>query len=142
MDNVIETTKEVTEELTTLGVTQDVIDRVSSVLNTLADQMGVAADFFWPIFVKQQVVEGLSCFIILFLLTVVSGWFAFSNFKQADFDSNPRSSTWNRQATVFVISAIVSCILAIALAGNLTWNIGHVFNPEYAALHDLITLVK
>ncbi len=44
-------------------LTQDIIGKVESALNAIAAKIGVGIDHFWPIFVRQQIIEGIGVLV-------------------------------------------------------------------------------
>lgn len=122
--------------ITTAEVLDKYSDKIAVAIQTLSDNLGIAADHFWPIFVKQQVIEGyvgISFFIIaiigLFItckLFIKTGGF--------DADDEPKNIINFLCVILFLFLLIVSSI-------NLSPSIKEIINPEFYALQELTRMI-
>jgi amino acid transporter len=103
----------------------------------------VAADHFWPIFVKQQMIEGIytACsWIIGILIAGVMLFMAIRNIKLVDKEDNKTAIPLTIIGFVcFAVLALVCLISACSVGQEV---ISKIFNPEYHAVQSLIKMVK
>lgn len=118
-------------------------EKIELVLGKVAEKFGQGVDYFWPIFVRQQIVEGLAMIGltllgILFLVGLILVFKA--TLKRADFGE----SRWNRYATISLVVGTSFCLLTFAMTLGISSNINEVvtglINPEYQALVDVIRM--
>ena len=133
-------------------VTKEIMSRVDVAIGYLSNKIGVGADYFWPILVKQQIIEGVVC-AIFWIISI----FAFAIFARGlvkslvifyDEDSNKGTPDGQILKNVTKVGryGIGSVIFgALALITTITFfatnAIGKIFNPEYAALKDIFNLM-
>lgn len=108
---------------------EQILERVDAAISAVAEKLGQGADHFWPILVKQQVVEGaigltLICLFLLtfpplFLTGIFRGWI--------DDDMTPRGA-----ATV--ASGMTTVFGMIFVLATVTDAVTKITNPEYHAL--------
>ena len=108
-------------------------DKVDTAITTLSSKLGVAADHFYPILVKQQIISGwisLSWSILWLSCALILSFIAINGIKnEADGDA----VGW------FVFIAILMAVAAVIMfSGGLL----SVLNPEYYALLEVTRLIK
>lgn len=110
--------------------------KLDATMTSIASKAGVAVDHFWPIFVRQQMIEGICNFALMFfgILIVL---ICLKTFTWAD---------KNEKESVACISMIVGmCIFVITSAfifAGFSDALSKVINPEYAAVQSIIQMVK
>lgn len=124
-----------------LQVVGKVTEAMTAGFAALAKQAGVAADHFYPIFVKQQVIDGyiwLGYFIILFAITGVILALCFKGpwlVRNNDYDSS-----LTRKGIGMIIVAFMSLVLLISTSWALPICIMQIINPEYYAVKDITNM--
>lgn len=109
-------------------------------LDQLSLKLGVAAEHIWPWFIRQQYVEAFLPLILMVIFFIASIGLIILLNKVGKFDSCGEAD--NVITTVLMITAGLStCITLISFTVTVV-EIGDVFNVEYAALRDIINLVK
>jgi hypothetical protein len=127
-------TKEVLNRVDIIG------DKIAVILKVLADKLGTSTEYFWPIFVKQQVIEGITSMGVWFIALVVGIAISLLLFKIYKKDSIQNNySDWLPPA--IIVSVITGFILIIFLIA-LSYGLPLVLNPEYYALKDILDMVK
>jgi len=116
----------------TVQVIEDMGNKLDHYINTIASKVGVAADHFYPLFVRQQMISGfLGCFFvvigIIFIIVFLNLFI--KSIKSKEYD-NAFGWGWISFISILITSLIL-CTVAIK-----------VFNPEYYAFQDLISMVK
>ena len=127
-------------------------DKVSSIIDQLCAQLGIAAEHFYPIYVKQMMVEGIaelasicSSFIVFILCTFL----IVKSYRKCSETERNKENNLNFDDSNYFPLYILSIFLTIAFGAlffvcfvNSPVYIGKCFNPEYAALQKIISMVK
>ena len=124
---------------------KEIINEVLKRLDTIGEKIGVGADYFWPKFVKQELIEawvslGSLIFfgVLFFLVAYYAGKFWDQDHQNRDRYSICREShepLWISSIVVLGIGFIVSTVAFFC-------EFFDVFNPEYWALKSLFTTIK
>ena len=130
----------------TVQIVQEFGNKLDGYIITLSDKLGVAADHFWPVFVKQQTVEGWTTIIGLFLALV--GVFLF--LKMALKNTEAANATGGNNyylatAKCFAgwgVSVVLFTIFLACAVADGKIAISQIINPEYSAVSNLIRMVK
>lgn len=132
----------------TVQVIESFGTKLDTYITALASKAGVAADHFYPIFVTQQRIEGitsLACWVILAVITVFVIRFSLKNISLA----NDKEKSYGEQGTAeikSIVSGIAGAgsalILLISFGSSSTATIGKIINPEYTAVQSLVKMVK
>jgi len=115
-------------------------DKLDQYLGVLAQKVGVAADHFYPIFVKQQYITGifeLSVMAMGSLITIFCIWNGVQKLKNEE----DRYAV-EKMTTSFVIATIIGIIVLVSIMIQGSTSLGKVCNPEYSAAQELIHMVK
>jgi len=115
------------------------MEKVAEVLQSLATQLGTTVEKLWPYLVKQQVIEGwvhLSTIVSLYLVLLV----VFLSVRKQDggFDG----SEPNRYGVTKIIICVCTAILTLVALCCASDIVSQILNPEYAALKDLMCMVR
>ena len=146
-------------------------DKLDQYITALASKAGVAADHFYPIFVKQQRITGI---FEMFLMTVGAfvgvfflraGYFSMRDTIDTDDEGENRLSmrdtidtddegenrhnaykkredAVNRTIFNYVVGAIFSIVASVAILAIGNDSVGKAFNPEFSAVQSLVQMVK
>jgi len=120
-------------------------NKLDQYLNVLAEKAGVATDHFWPVFIRQQSIEGYMELLSYIIVVVVGIWII------RVFQKNLPLS--NERDPIVALPAFVKCLLAVAAifllsiaftvkTDDLGNSIGKIINPEYSAVQSLVRMVK
>lgn len=111
---------------------------ITALLEKLAAQIGQSVDKVWPWLVRQQVIEGWTnlalCGLFLVLGAALFLWGAHLCRKNNG-DDDWRFALLLAGGGVLLISLFV---IAVSFSANIT----KIINPEYAALQELVRMVK
>ena len=114
-------------------------EKLDQYLVVLASKVGVAADHFYPIFVRQQVISGISTLLFLALGIIVSTLFirwAITNLK-----FNTSAAETKSMFGFFAgIAIAIIVVLNIVIGGSDC--VSKICNPEFHALQSLVQMVK
>ena len=120
-------------------------DKLDSYISALASKAGVAADHFYPVFVKQQAIEGW-CGVLLFVLIAI---FCLVFLTMALRNVGPASSMDEKIFVPAIAKTVVGFLVSIVLfcftlgtGSELGVNISKIYNPEYSAVQALVKMVK
>lgn len=119
-------------------------EKLDSYIAVLASKAGVAADHFWPVIVKQQVIEGWCgigvmafCFIgFLISLTVL-----LKSIPNSTDDDNFKP----KNVAGVICGGIFGFIFFFATCINTSeigCHLSKISNPEYSAIQSLVKMVK
>ncbi len=114
-------------------------DKLDQYLNVLASKAGVAVDHFYPIFVRQQVIAGISELLLLAVGVIVSLLFirmAIVNLK------SDTSVTETKAMFGFVAGSVVGIIVVFNIMITGSDAVGKICNPEYYAVQSLVQMIK
>lgn len=122
-------------------------DKLDHYITALASKAGVAADHFWPIFVKQQMIEGIyvGClWCIGFLIALTSLTIAMRNYPNSANEDLEKQHPTSTPKTIigFIVFAVLTGICAISAMAMGQEIISKIFNPEYHAVQSLVNMVK
>lgn len=126
----------------TVQVVTEFGNKLDSYVSVLATKAGMAAEHFYPVLIRQQVIEGWSS-IILALIGLVGCVLAFSLLSKS-LTKDPGDMTPKR-----IFSAICGAIFGIILflitfinIGGLATSVAKINNPEFYAVRYLVQMVK
>ena len=114
----------------------DVGKNTQALIEKLAAQIGVTVDKVWPWLVQQQVLEGWTS-LAATLLAVVIGIVLLGVGRRILLKTSE-----DLCVPFFVIGGVIFMIAAIAVFFHGPISVQQILNPEYAALKDLIGMVK
>ena len=120
------------------------IQKAEQAIEALAYKLGVASEHFWPLFVKQQLIEGWTSMVLLVATTVVASTLLTMGCLQKgtffdDDDDHPRPRFF---LTIAGSLGLFFSVTMILIDNGLARTFSHIVNPEYQALRDLIGMVK
>ncbi len=102
------------------------VEKVSGMLEQLAQQLGIAVEHFYPIFLKQQFITGVYDAVIAavtFTISALLFWGAYTSIKDKD-----------DAAFGFGLFTLIFLVISLVLG----WQaVTHLYNPEYHALKDI-----
>lgn len=111
---------------------------VADVLSAIADKLGTTVEHFWPLFIKQQTVSGYISIFFWFICILVS---IFGIRLGNHYSKECSQDSWEAVISYGVgVVCFIICIIAILCCG--TDTIIQIINPEYAALQNLVRMVK
>jgi hypothetical protein len=119
-------------------------DKLDHYLQALADKAGVAAEHFWPIFVKQQMIEGITVLFFIILFGLLSFFLLRMAINSVD-GANNYEGTYkdvSKTAIGYVAGIILAFACFFTILVEAPPSIGKIFNPEYYAVQSLVEMVK
>lgn len=124
-------------------------EKISMAFSTLSEKAGVATDYFWPILVRQEFLTGLVSLITWLLFTGGSLYILYRIRREKFIEgSEDPTTSWPTKylfiAIVFGIALFFTFCKALISSGDdgmVNW-IGRIYNPEYYAFKNIITLIK
>ncbi len=116
---------------------KEVLERVDTVFAKLAEQAGVAQDHFWPLFVRQQVIEGIWFFSVISVVVIISIGLILWGIRLVKKASEPDSE----YSVLFIgVVFLLMCFLSCLINGG--DKLSRILNPEYAAVRELMRMIK
>lgn len=111
----------------------DTLQKADELIKSIASKMGMAADHFYPILLKQQVVSAW-----LWIIAAVCAWAILIG---GTFFICKATKSVDDEGTVF---GFITCIGIITLFISIVAfsSIGQIINPEYYALTEILTYLK
>lgn len=110
-------------------------------LDKIAEKLGTTASNVWPWFVKQQIIDAIaSAIFIVFSL----GCFLFTlRFMVLHFDPDEGYSI-NKKGHdgLWVLLCLFMFVIFVISVVHGFFNIPVIFNPEYAAVKDIIGMIR
>lgn len=122
----------------TVEVIKLVSDKIDVAMSTLSTKLGVATDHFYPILVKQQYVSAISGISI----SAVASLVFYLIFRRFSPRADRHGDYGSMDGGITIISAIGMIVSLLFFIACLIEGIPAILNPEYAALMDLLKVVK
>lgn len=132
----------------TVQILESLGTKVDGYIATVAGKLGQTAEHFWPLFVKQQQIEGYGFFAIWGILLIV----AFALYlivyikRDKEFFVNNGDYPTIKFPTIKFFSCFAAIVLSIGLMVNIfsggKENLCKILNPEYAAFKEVVSMVK
>jgi len=128
----------------TIDLTREMSSEVKTVLGAIADQLGLAVDHFYPVFVQQQVVEGMFglcgtlLMIIMFVVSVIAAVKYSKTFVTSGSEQIPLASLLF--GGVALILGLI-CLIRVCDNNFMRDDFTKVFNPEYHAVKEITQLL-
>jgi ABC-type methionine transport system permease subunit len=123
----------------------NVVDKVQAVLGTIAQKLGQGVDYFWPVFVRQQVVASVFG-IVLIVLGAILGAITLKVGYKMFMEGKTINNEWDVKRSIgFVVLLFCFIFLAASIIGTAAggYQIATgLINPEYAAVRDVVQMVQ
>lgn len=125
-------------------VANNAIDKLDTRFGELLDKLGITAQYLWPKLCEYVVYRWWINFIEVTALLIISLFVLYIGFRKLNalkkIDSS-YSMEFDGPPISFIAGCVLTCFFAVATA--ITFNqIWIIFNPEIAALQEVVALVK
>ena len=117
----------------TVKTSVDVGDNAIKLLEKIAEQIGTTADKVFPWYVKQSILSGYLYLIAVGIAFLTGILLMFRFYGKAEWDNG------NRYTVLSVIGIVVSIFAFLFGIFGLSGSISQIYNPEYHALHNLVS---
>lgn len=118
----------------TTETTSTISDKLDHAFSALAEQMGVATDYFWPLFVRQQMIEGVGFFASVFVALLFVTFLAALIYRHRKNEDVYVPCVW--------VGALVLLMCVITCLFDARYNLSKIINPEYHAIQEVLEVVK
>lgn len=116
-----------------------IADQVKEVIGAISEKLGIATGMLWPILVKQQVICGWQFIIASLILVLLVIFLSILIWKMI----KKENEEYERIAEFGSIPYFLIPILIFTISVPLLMSgIGHIINPEYYAITDIINAIK
>ena len=118
-------------------ITIDVGEKITTLLEQLANQIGVTVEQVFPWLVRQQFLEAI-CNIIIYIFLLIS-------LPIITYKAYNKTEEWEAPTIpgmICIISLIAFSVVYMLCLVDMSNNITQIFNPEYHALKNLMEMVK
>ncbi len=128
----------------TVQVINEFGSKLDSYMSVMATKIGVATDHFYPVVVQQQQIDGyigigqLVISMTIFLISI-------RRFTSSLSDNKDEKQISDRNLFKVIASFVFGIVFGILTLTNLMDfknNVGMVYNPEFYAFKQLVTMVK
>ena len=114
-------------------------NKIDGYVQVMANKAGVAVEHFWPVFIKQQQIEGIYTLITIGVMVLVGIGLLFCDRKQSfltddDFDC-PNLRLFTSIAGVILLASVL-----LTSGGRIATT--KIINPEYFAITKLVEMIK
>lgn len=117
------------------------IQEAVKALTPLAHKLGEGAEALYQIYVKQQIINGVSYLIwtVICALVAVIGYKVGHMFwkKSRDMKKESAYSDYEVPQGIALTSWIVAVVCLLVIPFSLTAGIQHIINPQYYAIKDI-----
>jgi len=123
-------------------------NRIDELLTTLASKAGVAVDHFYPIFVFQQRIVGITDFSIMIVLLISVIFllrFGCNNaiiYKSADSYSRTSNNAEIKMMFGYTAGCMLGAVFIIFTLTQFSDTVGQIVNPEFYAIKNLVSMVR
>lgn len=128
------------------------IQLVMGYLDKIAEKLGVGIEHIWPWFIRQQYIEAILCAIAVIItvplcaITVyltLKYWREDNKYSYYNDNRIKKYSIYhsNHESAWITANIIVAVLVLVAIILFSTFSF-NVFNPEYHAFKDIISLTK
>ena len=126
------------EQIVNSNTVDKVADKVTSAIGVLAEKLGMASEHFYPVIVKQQVIEGYLYLIPHFIgiSIVIAVWVVIIR------DMRKPSNRQDIDDGIHFWFLILSAAIGAIVLYNATQDISRVINPEYFAMHEIVEIAE
>ena len=129
----------------TLEVINTVSSKLDGYFNMISEKIGVGADHFWPILIKQQIINGitdLTIVIVLWTLSILIFNVCRKNFNvvcQLHRNQHPE-----RDDSLFKygISVAFTSVMTFILTYNLSYFLNQILNPESIIMTNILKVIQ
>ena len=128
----------------TLQVITQFGEKVDGYISVLADKAGMAAEQFWPVLIKQQVIEGWSGIGYSIFGLVILGLVIKTLINNA-INFSDEDALVSKKMIKLILGGIIGLATffeTIFNVGELSTNVAKINNPEYYAVQSLVKMVK
>lgn len=133
----------------TIELLRDFGGEIKEALAQMAQGLGVAAEHVYIVLVKQQVVFGIIhiswpilAFIAAFFITKFYVNVPYRNMRRGDFDGPESEGVFNFFIWVGLLAISVGWVVLTVLGiMSIVNGVGHILNPEYYALRQIIDFI-
>lgn len=129
----------------TVGIINKAGEKLDGYIAVLAEKAGMATDHFWPVLVRQQIIEGIASGF----LAIIAGILSYLLYKKGQsiiFNENDTRVEKNSKSDKYTILnglALVFGVLFLMFCGRFFFiGLSQILNPEYAALQEVIKMIK
>ena len=122
---------------------ENIGEQINSVIDNLANKLGIAADKIYPYLVKQSFAEGIVgivMFLVFLILFIISIKMSMKYVGVLNDELELDASTF--MFILFIIIAFFTFIVSLFSLPDLGFCVIKIINPEYAAIQELIKLIK
>ena len=127
------------------------IHAINSVIDNLADRLGVAAEHLYPLMIRQAYISGIQALIeIVICIAVVFGTIAFFRktyfvFDEEGYTKLEKLKSEGREELYYIFSVlfgIAAIIAAIGILFSISTAINALGNPEWFAIQRLLRSLR
>ncbi len=119
----------------TTQVIQEFGNKIDGYVQTMATKAGMAVDHFWPVFIQQQQIRGYSYFICWTIFMIIAFSLTRLYRKLELWEDNERSCF----TCIGIVLMLVGLFNLFICFGE---YYGYIVNPEYAALQEVVKMIK
>lgn len=118
------------------------MEQTKLLLEELAKKLGTTVEYLWGVLLKQAKVEAIQWTIILLIFIIYSLLcIKYLLWGLRDWDSFS-SSEEEHYFTVWFILGVIWCVFFVIILANVTNLVNAIFNPEYWALKEILSLIN
>ena len=121
-------------------------EQTTKLISDLAAKLGTTAEHLWSVLIKQAPIAStvdLLCFVVMLISVPICAKWLIWSFKKCDDADYDVEIVYFIQAFIAGAIGIVSLLgILISLGGGMSLTIAGFFNPEYWALHEVMSHLK
>ena len=111
----------------------DIGNNLTQLLEKLGQQIGIAADKIFPWYVQQQIIEGWTQLCLNVGICLISIFIIIYCLPKTDFDEP------DKYGILSIVGGFLFFVAFLVLCANLSMYITQIINPNYHAMHTLIS---
>ena len=125
-------------------------EQVTQIIDSICERLGVAAEYLYPLLVRQAYVDGITALLgcLLFPASIVALYFFYKHFFKPDKEGETRWDKCFRSDTeLFVALPMAGLVVAATVAlfasfGCIGTAISAFVNPEWYAITSILNKLK
>lgn len=124
---------------------QSVGEQINSVINNLAEKLGVAVDKVYPMLIKQAYMDGIvsAIFMIIGIIMCIAPYIGYRIVTKKDKNDNYIAYGWDEGWYGFGAIFLIVFLIGLGLIfTNISITVNAFGNPEWYAIQQIINQLK
>ena len=125
-------------------------EQVTQIIDSICERLGVAAEYLYPLLVRQAYVDGITALLgcLLFPASIVALYFFYKHFFKPDKEGKTRRDVYYMRDDGLFSTIMLVCLATVAIAtfftslGCIGTAISALANPEWYVITSILNKLK